>query len=1033
MRKNTLNGIFKRFAVGLIAIAVAFLAMPTWFFGGSAPVAAEVQREQTEKTSSAPAEQADAAESQAIPTFSLTINYFNNKDAGKWYMWLWSLDGEKIKDENRFTGDVEIGGMSWKTLTVSVTGVKADKDGNAVGLIVRDAGWNKDVSIDRFIKADKIVGNKVTVYLVTGDETVFYTEQEAISAMQNAILPKITAAYFSELNQVTITTGVEITDKSLFKIKDGSGVVIGELDCSDAANAEVVGKTTAVITLTADCDFSKTYTIVDEPETLDPQKNFAKSAVATHKLFTTAAFEAYQYDGDDLGAVYSAEKTVFKVWSPYAAQMKLNIYAAGEGGTATSYDMTKGEKGTWVYTLNGDQKGKYYTYTVVNGTETNEVVDPYAKSGGRNGARGMVVDFDSADVKPAGWDSQANPTLSSYANAVIWEAHLRDVTIHESSGVSVANRGKFLGLTETGTKNGRGQSTALDYLKELGVTQVHFQPLFDFATVVENFNVATYNKTGEFNWGYDPLNYNMPEGSYSSDPANGNTRVKEMREMVMALHNAGIQVIMDVVYNHVSNASTSNFEKLMPGYFFRKSDTGEFLNGSGCGNETASERYMYRKFMIDSLLHWTKDYNIDGFRFDLMGLHDVDTMNAIYDALVKINPDVIIYGEPWDAGTNGLTGKNRPANKANAKRMPHIAIFNDDFRDGVGGSFVQGRIRADGSVYIGADGWTGKYTANPLQSIAYSACHDNSTLWDKLNRRVNASTADIKQMNLMAATAVYTSQGVGFMLAGEEMLRSKPTTARNAYDNRPYSYANNPSYYFSDNSYKSPDSVNAIDWNLRSTNSDVVEFYKGLIAIKKAWPQFHLQTKEQITECVKIVDADENDGVVSYAIKDPGSDEYAIILFNNGNIAKRIAIPDGNYDIYVNGSRASAEKIGSHSGNSFKVSARSAVVMKGEIADGALSAWEYSVEDAPDNDDDSDLGLALGLGIGIPAAAIVAGGAAFLVVRNKKKKGKKQGDDADSDNKPDGSDEPDGDGNADNNDSADNDADGAKDDETDGV
>lgn len=998
---------FKRAAVVFAIAVLTIFALPLGIVDYAVKAKAESVSNSTVKESAVNPGVRISAETVAdevIPDFLLTINYFNNKDADKWYLWLWSLAGEKIKDENKFSGSVNIGGKAWKTLSVGISGVKADKDGNAVGLIVRDAAWNKDVEIDRFVKADKIVNNKVTLYLVTGDSELYYSEEEAIVAMQNAILPKITSAAFSALDEVKIKTGVAITDKSYFKIKDSGNNVVGELDCSLPENVDYVGKTAITIKLNSNCDFSKSYVICDEPAVIDTEKNFSRANIVTHYLFEDASFDVYNYDGNDLGAVYSAEKTVFKVWSPYAEDLKLNIYSAGEGGTATSYDMVKSEKGTWSYTLNGDQKNKYYTYSVVNGGTTNEIVDPYAKSGGRNGQRGMIVDFNSADTKPQGWDTQSNPTLKSNAHAVIWEAQLRDVTIHESSGVSEANRGKFLGLTETGTKNSKGQATALDYLKELGVTQVHFQPLFDFASVVEDFKVATYNKDGQYNWGYDPLNYNMPEGSYSSDPSNGTVRVKEMREMVMALHNAGIQVIMDVVYNHVSNASTSNFEKLMPGYYFRKSDTGNFLNGSGCGNETASERFMFRKFMIDSLLHWTAEYKIDGFRFDLMGLHDVNTMNMIYDELVKVNPDVILYGEPWDAGSNGISGKNRPANKGNAKRMPNIAIFNDDFRDGIGGSFAQGSLRNDGAVYIGTNGWTEKYTANPLQSIAYTACHDNSTIWDKLNRKVDASKSVIKQMNNMSAVAVYTSQGISFMLAGEEMLRSKPTTRRNSYDNRPYSYASDPDYYFSDNSYKSPDSVNAINWELRDTNKDVVEFYKGLIAIKKTWPQFHLSTKEEIAQNVKIVDADLDDGVVSYAIKDPNSNEYAVILFNNGNITRKIAVPQGNYDVFVNGNKASATKLSSFSGNSFTVGARSAVVMRGTIDGANLSAWQYKVEDVKEADD-SNLGLALGLGIGIPAAVLIAGGAVFGVMYGKKKKGKK--DEASDKDEPKAGDKPD--------------------------
>ena len=987
-RTVTLKSIFRYFFLVVIAATLLAAYLPLRAFASTRPAA--------ENSDAAPevqpyAESAAGGE-QTISDFELTVNYY--RPDGKytqWWMWLWKMGEEGVEVKFDTAKNFQLGGVTWTSLTTTITGATVS-NGNVLGFLVRNSGWSKDPDVDRFVKAEDIHDNKVSIYLISKSTDFYFSSEDAVAGMQEALKPTLTDAYFLSFSKVRVMTEKAITAKSHFKLLDGSKNVVGEYDCAvDRDN--VVGKKAFLIDMNADVDFGTTYTVVDQPDgEVDPTVNFSKRAVSKSTLFALNDFaDRYNYDGT-LGAEYSAAETKFTVWSPYASEMKLNIYAAGEDGSATTYNMTKGEKGTWTYTLAGDQKNKYYTYTVINGSSANEVVDPYARSGGRNGKRGMIIDLNSTN--PAGWDTQNMPTLAGNTHAVIWEAHVRDVTIHESSGVSAANRGKFLGLTETGTKNSKGQSTALDYIKSLGVTQVHFQPLFDFATVKETFNVATYNKSGEFNWGYDPLNYNMPEGSYSSNPADGNVRVNEMKQMIMALHNAGIQVVMDVVYNHVSSASDSNFEKLMPGYYFRMNASGAFSNGSGCGNETASERYMFRKFMIDSVLYWMREYTIDGFRFDLMALHDITTMNMLYDALAAENPDVIVYGEGWTAGDCGL-GAPLQASLANASKTPNIAYFDDIIRNAVKGSnfdkrgkgFVQGVKGVEADMYTAIYGATKNFSASPIQNINYVSAHDDSALWDRLNASVNFDKETLKAMNRLAATSVYTGQGIAFMLAGEEMLRSKPTTAKNAYDNRPYSYMTNPSYYFSDNSYKSPDSTNAINWELLSENADMVDYYKTLIAIKKTWPEFQLSTKAQIDQCVFVKDDNFSDGVMSYVAKDPNSNSYAVVVMNSTESAMTVSVPNGKYDIYINGAAASATKLSSFEGSSVTVGARSAVVMRGTIEGSAISEWKYSVQPAPE--DESNLGLALGLGIGIPAAVLVAGGAAFFVVKNKKKKGKK--------------------------------------------
>lgn len=971
------------FAVILLIAAFALISVPFNILGARAETNTEARA--TEEKNSGVQQSAQSAVS-----FTLTINYFRPNSYDGWSLWLW--EAGKNGSNVQFTQPKKIGGKQWRTYIQEVTDMTPADDGKLFGFLVRDASFTKDPDGDRFVTVDDIVSGKLEIWLITEDPTIYYNKEDAIEAMNEASRKKITSAYFTTYKKVHFETSAPITNKSFFKLKKGDDV-IKELDCSLSNNSQYLGGQVVEFAIPSshEVDITAPYTVVDEPATVDEAINFAKRAVSKNKLFSTEKFETdFGYTGT-LGAEYSAAQTKFTVWAPTAAELRLNLYDAGTGGTATVTEMERGEKGTWTITKTGDLKNKYYTYSVKNGNKLDEVVDPYARSGGANGKRGMIVDLDSTD--PSGWGAQKNPTLASNTHAVIYEAQLRDLTIHESSGVPAEKRGKFLGLTETGTKNASGKATALDHLKELGVTQVHFQPLFDFASVNEDFTTATYNKDGEYNWGYDPLNYNMPEGSYSSDPSDGTKRVNEMKQMIMALHNADIQVVMDVVYNHVSDAAGSNFEKLVPGYYFRTDAAGKYLDGSGCGNATASERVMFRKFMIDSVKYWTEEYKVDGFRFDLMGLHDIKTMNDLYDALHEINSDVIVYGEGWDAiaDENGLPEADQAKIK-NAKQMPNIAFFDDVIRDGLKGSvfsvtdigFISGKANSDSAVYVGAMGATGDFAGSPIQNINYVACHDNSLLWDKLNASVDASRDTLKDINRLAAVSVLTSQGIAFFPAGEEMLRSKPTTETNSYDNRPTAYKTDPDYYFSDNSYKSPDSVNAIDWNLLDTNADMVEFYKGLIAIKKTWPQFQIDNKEDIDACVTVNDTDKKDGVAVYVVKDPNGEQSAVVILNNNSLAQRVAIPQGEYEVFVDGDKASAEKLSSFSGNEFTVGARSAAVLRATLAADAVSNFTYAVEEVLE--EKSNLGLALGLGIGIPAAILIAGGVVFGVLYGKKKK-----------------------------------------------
>ena len=579
----------------------------------------------------------------------------------------------------------------------------------------------------------------------------------------------------------------------------------------------------------------------------------AESEVANNNPYSVAAMELdelYAYDGDDLGSTYTPEATTFKVWSPTAEKVVLNLYATGsdeEDGAADlgSYEMTLDETtGVWSVTVEGDLLNVYYTYEVstvalVTGVKkTNEVCDIYAQAVGVNGNRAMVVDLDSTD--PEGWENDKLVLVDEQTDAIVWEVVVRDFSNHESSGVSEANRGKFLAFTEKGTTvNGEGNiSTCVDYLKELGVTHVQINPFYDFASIKEDQDLAN-----QYNWGYDPKNYNVPEGSYSSNPYDGNVRIRECKQMIQALHEAGIGVIMDVVYNHTYASETSFFQMTVPNYYYRFNAQGGWSAGSGCGNDTASERAMFRKFMIDSYRYWVEEYHVDGFRFDLMGLHDAETMNLIREDLDTIDEDIIMYGEGWNmsstfdpvtcAGTKTLGASQTNAASVDSR----IGMFNDQIRDALKGNvfsntatgFLQGSKSCYEGIAYGVRANTfgkgGTWTPQtPEQCVTYVSCHDNHTLYDRLVASTRGEDADYRvryadliEMNKMSAAIILTSQGTSFFVAGEELARSKDGDH---------------------NSYSSPVEVNEIDWNLAVSNADLVSYYRGLIDIRKNFAPF---------------------------------------------------------------------------------------------------------------------------------------------------------------------------------------------------
>lgn len=558
------------------------------------------------------------------------------------------------------------------------------------------------------------------------------------------------------------------------------------------------------------------------------------------------------YTGSDLGMNYSADRTAFRMWSPDADSVKLHLYSMGHGDNRTgTFAMERDTKGTWVYALEGDQKGNYYTYQILyQGNWLDEKPDLYAVATGVNGHRSMILDLDATD--PEGWENDQRPALANPTDIVLYEVHIRDFTIAPSSGVK--NKGKYLGMVEEGTRNSAGAATGLDHLKHMGVTHVHLLPAFDHRSIDES-----RLDSAQFNWGYDPLNYNVPEGSFATDPYDGSVRVREFKQMVKGLHDNGIRVIMDVVYNHTGQTMESNFNQLVPDYFYRFREDGTFSDASACGNETASEKEMMRKFMIESVKYWAEEYHVDGFRFDLMGIHDIETMNEIAASLHEMDSTIFIYGEGWTAGTSPLPDTAQ-AVKKNTYLMPGVAAFSDDIRDGLKGSvfdhedrgFASGKKQMKESVKFGVVASTqhpgvqydsvnysrAAWAAEPRQTINYVSCHDNHTLYDKLKISVPDATPDeIASMHRLANTIVLTSQGVPFLHAGVEFMRTKEGV---------------------ENSYNSPDSINQLNWQRKTDHELHVAYYQALISIRRKHPVFRLTSADQIREQLTFHDTDDD-------------------------------------------------------------------------------------------------------------------------------------------------------------------------------
>lgn len=872
----------------------------------------------------APVAAADSGANGEIPPASepsIQIHYQRTDGAyDEWGFWIWEAGGNG--DLYPMNYQDEFGGVAVYPLSA----FGPDTLTKGIGIIPRRLdSWTKDCDADRMIslsdyKMDE--NNYYHFYIKQGDVTIYMNSTFSV-------VPTITSAGFCSMQEVLVKTNTPITKTALYE--DGTLLTETNVDAQTSMKLALPAGMQAVL--------GRTY----EVEVVFDNGEISRSGVSCNSLYASDDFNAlYYYDGE-LGAIYTAEQTTFKVWSPVSTSIVLNIYEQGNGGEPTQQvEMTRGDKGVFSATLEGDYAGKYYTYTVVNYAHPAgcEVVDPYAKSAGLNGVRGQIVDFDATN--PEGWD-KVSPIAYDRKELVVWETHVADVTSSKTWNGNQAWRKKFLGMTQSGTtytENGVTVTTGFDHIVELGVNAVQIIPIFDQANDEENVS---------FNWGYNPLNYNVLEGAYSTDPTDGYVRIREFKTLVQAYNGAGINIIMDVVYNHVAGAAGSNFDVLMPGYYFRYTGDGALSNGSGCGNEFASENLMARKFIIDSTCFWAEEYKLGGFRFDLMGLHDIETMNLVAEALQQINPSIAIYGEPWCGGTSTLPASEQ-AIQVNANKLNGVGQFNDQMRDalikgGLNSNMAKGWVTNEYAV-VNADvqkilaGLKGNTLGSvaipdPNRTVNYVTCHDNYTLYDRI-RAAGITDADtVKKMAMLANSVVLTSNGTSFILAGEEILRTKGGDH---------------------NSYQSSYEVNEMNYALKVQHLDLFQSYQTLINFKKTMAALHLEESKMAAYTAEAV----GDGsVIRISFHDEATGRDYVIYHANG-FAKDVTVNLAGHTLVLD------------TLNTGKKLTKST----------ALAPYQTIIAYASDEEPASGNGA---LVAGIAAAAVAVAAAAVVIFKRKKK------------------------------------------------
>lgn len=820
---------------------------------------------------------------------------------------------------------------SWQTLPTSLNGaaysfayydaygvicdIPVTGDSQQIGFIIRRGGdsWlEKDIDKDRFINIPETTSDGIyDIYVGQGKEMFFESREDMGKEM--ILKSYLTKNTTDEGNFIaTVELSCEAANVSKTKIK----LFEGDVEITDCTFEEIKARKMINIIFPEGFtfDFNKNYKVKYEFS----NDNIGESELVLYNYYNTEAFnEMYNYDGDDLGVTFNNLKTTttFKLWAPISSDVKLNIYESGTYSSTNkptkTINMVKGEKGVWSVQVDEYLHGKYYTYSVTNKNLATEVVDPYAKSCGLNGQIGMIVDFDVINEELK-WDEVKRPTLEYYnsnVDASIYEIHVRDMTIDSTSGVSEANRGKFLGLAEEGTtytSKGKTVKTGLDHIKELGVSHVQIQPFYDFASIDES------NSDG-YNWGYDPLNYNCLEGSYSSDPTDGLVRIKEFKTMMKAMLENNIQVNMDVVYNHTSGSDNTNFEKIVPGYYHRLDNAFGYSNGSGCGNEMASENYMYRKFIVDSCKFWMSEYKLSGYRFDLMGLVDVDTMSEVYKECSKIYDKAMVYGEPWTGGTSTLSS-SKQTNQNTIERIDGVvAAFNDKIRNSIKGDnnpslgWVQNGESISSSANSIRNGLKGTFFNNskidPNCVINYVSCHDNYTLFDQLDKTLGKDRV-LNDVYKQCEALIFTGQGITFIQEGEDFLRTKSAGVGDQVHN----------------SYNAGDKVNKMDYSLKVTNNDMFNYVKDLIKMRIDNPLLRLGSRDKITEQMKFIPS--SDGtLIAFKVASESEELYVIHSLNkvdNYDLG-------GNYTIVLdeNGLSSSTSTI-----SSLNLKANSSIVLK---------------------------------------------------------------------------------------------------------
>ena len=836
----------------------------------------------------------------------LRIHYYRyDQDYTGWDLWVWEKGREgsafMFQRQENLNGDIQ---KSAIVAELDVSGFTSHE----MGVIVRRGGWyERDLYVDRyFTLTDNALTSSDDIYIVQDTTDIFNSEGEL------CLSPGFETAIFENFREIFIRLQAPVKqahEVEPFQVfEDGVEISIRHVTPTRGARE-------FMISLDSDMDPGSTY-ILSKP-------GFKMGTVNYGVIYDTPEFERlFTYYGDDLGSTWALDATHFKVWAPTASSMFLNLYNTGTGSTLREvFEMTREEKGVWNVRIPGDLSGVYYTYSIVVMGNTLEAADPYARSSGVNGKRSMVLNpFKS---NPQGWENLAHLSLGNPTDAVIYEIHVRDITIHSSSGVT--NRGKFLGLSEKDTRSPENRPTGLSHLMDLGITHVHLMPIADFFSVDE-----TKPLRDQYNWGYDPINFNVPDGSFATDPQDGYARVKELKTMIKAIKESGIGVVMDVVYNHTFKTTDSDFNKLVPGYYYRSDRFGIFSNGSGCGNEIASDRAMVSRFIIDSVKRWATEYKIDGFRFDLMGLLDIEAMNEIRLELDQISPSILLYGEGWTGGHSLLNGSDS-ASKANAPKLNKIGFFNDNTRDAIKGDafhsketgFISGNLKSKESVKFGVAGavyhpavdytkvnYSGfAWASYAWHCVNYVAAHDNLTLYDKLLvSRPDLGEADHIRIVNLASSIVLTSQGIPFLMLGIDMMRSKKGNH---------------------NSYNAPDDINQIDWSLKARYEQVFNYHKGLISLRKAHPAFRMVLPEEIRRNLTFYPTP--DWLITFSLNNHANNDpwkTIFVAYNAGVESEIVGLPQkGHWMMVVDETRAGLDILSDLTDNTVTVPARSAMVL----------------------------------------------------------------------------------------------------------